>query len=111
MNTLSVAADLLCGWVFWSLSHNLGHRWWHVEMRTGKNTPRPMVSVNTIAYTTFTAPRTGITLKRSAGVVHQFPVLCGRSHRTSIRGGLWMATRMGTLPAFRACDVLLHVSR
>jgi hypothetical protein len=33
---LSVSVDLLLGWVVWSLSHNLGHRWWHVEMRHGK---------------------------------------------------------------------------
>ena len=36
---VSMIADLLAGWGFWSLAHNLGHRWWHVEMRTGKNTP------------------------------------------------------------------------
>jgi len=34
----SVSAALLCGWGVWSLAHNLGHRWWHVEMRQGKNT-------------------------------------------------------------------------
>lgn len=26
------------GWFIWSLSHNLGHRWWHVDMRKGKQT-------------------------------------------------------------------------
>jgi hypothetical protein len=36
---LSVFADFLCGWAVWSLSHNLGHRWWHIEMRLGKKTP------------------------------------------------------------------------
>jgi hypothetical protein len=28
----------LAGWWFWSLAHNLGHRWWHAEMRQGKET-------------------------------------------------------------------------
>ena len=39
MSFLSVLADGLCGWIVWSLSHNLGHRWWHVEMLHGKETP------------------------------------------------------------------------
>lgn len=39
MSLLSIAADLVCGWGVWSLAHNLGHRWWHVEMRDGKDTP------------------------------------------------------------------------
>jgi hypothetical protein len=38
VSSLSIAQDLLWGWVVWSLSHNLGHRWWHVEMRLGKKT-------------------------------------------------------------------------
>ena len=39
MNLLPFLADFLSGWIVWSLSHNLGHRWWHVEMRHGKQTP------------------------------------------------------------------------
>lgn len=39
MNPVAVVADSLCGWAVWSLLHNLGHRWWHVEMRLGKKTP------------------------------------------------------------------------
>jgi hypothetical protein len=30
--------DLLAGWGVWSLAHNLGHRWWHDDMRKGKQT-------------------------------------------------------------------------
>lgn len=30
--------NLCVGWCFWSLAHNLGHRWWHREMRHGKQT-------------------------------------------------------------------------
>ena len=30
--------DLCAGWCVWSLGHNLGHRWWHDEMRKGKTT-------------------------------------------------------------------------
>jgi hypothetical protein len=36
IQTLSI--NLLAGWCFWSLAHNLGHRWWHDEMRKGKKT-------------------------------------------------------------------------
>lgn len=39
MSALSVFADLFWGWVVWSLSHNLAHRWWHTEMRLGRRTP------------------------------------------------------------------------
>src|SRR5579863_10260211 len=39
MNNLAVAVDLVMGWCVWSLAHNLGHRWWHAEMRQGKHTP------------------------------------------------------------------------
>ena len=39
MTFVSIVADFLCGWGFWSLAHNLGHRWWHAEMRHGKQTP------------------------------------------------------------------------
>jgi len=38
MSTTSVLADFFWGWLVWSLSHNLGHRWWHVEMRQGRKT-------------------------------------------------------------------------
>ncbi len=34
----SVALDMFWGWGFWSLSHNLGHRWWHNEMKRGLQT-------------------------------------------------------------------------
>jgi hypothetical protein len=34
----ALALDFVAGWVFWSLAHNLGHRWWHDEMRKGKQT-------------------------------------------------------------------------
>lgn len=30
--------DFAAGWLVWSLAHNLGHRWWHDEMRSGKTT-------------------------------------------------------------------------
>ena len=30
--------DLFLGWCFWSLAHNLGHRWWHVDMKKGLTT-------------------------------------------------------------------------
>lgn len=30
--------DLFWGWCFWSLAHNLGHRWWHVDMKKGVTT-------------------------------------------------------------------------
>jgi hypothetical protein len=38
MSFTSLLADFLSGWATWSLSHNLGHRWWHTEMRNGKQT-------------------------------------------------------------------------
>ncbi len=38
MLSIRVAGDLFAGWCVWSLSHNLGHRWWHDEMRNGKQT-------------------------------------------------------------------------
>ena len=38
MSALSVSTDIVCGWAVWSLAHNLGHRWWHAEMRQGKKT-------------------------------------------------------------------------
>jgi hypothetical protein len=38
MDATSLAVDFLGGWFLWSLSHNLGHRWWHDEMRKGKET-------------------------------------------------------------------------
>jgi hypothetical protein len=30
--------DVVCGWITWSLSHNLGHRWWHIEMKANMQT-------------------------------------------------------------------------
>lgn len=30
--------DLAAGWAMWSLSHNLGHRWWHHDMANGVET-------------------------------------------------------------------------
>jgi hypothetical protein len=38
MSWFGAAADLAAGWCVWSLAHNLGHRWWHDEMRQGKQT-------------------------------------------------------------------------
>lgn len=38
MELLRLAIDLSAGWCTWSLSHNLGHRWWHDEMQEGKTT-------------------------------------------------------------------------
>jgi hypothetical protein len=35
---LSAAIDIFWGWCFWSLSHNLGHRWWHNDMKKGVQT-------------------------------------------------------------------------
>ena len=37
-NLISTLVDCCAGWCVWSLAHNLGHRWWHVEMREGKKT-------------------------------------------------------------------------
>jgi hypothetical protein len=34
----SIGIDVAAGWCVWSLAHNLGHRWWHAEMRAGKQT-------------------------------------------------------------------------
>jgi hypothetical protein len=34
----STLVDFAAGWFVWSLAHNLGHRWWHDEMRHGKQT-------------------------------------------------------------------------
>ena len=34
----STLVDFSAGWCVWSLSHNLGHRWWHDEMRKDKQT-------------------------------------------------------------------------
>ena len=34
----SALIDFAAGWCVWSLAHNLGHRWWHDEMRKGKQT-------------------------------------------------------------------------
>ena len=33
-----IPGHVLIGWCFWSLAHNLGHRWWHDEMKKGKET-------------------------------------------------------------------------
>jgi len=30
--------DVLAGWCTWSLAHNLGHRWWHNDMKAGRQT-------------------------------------------------------------------------
>lgn len=38
MTPLSLGVDIVAGWCVWSLAHNLGHRWWHVDMRAGKKT-------------------------------------------------------------------------
>jgi hypothetical protein len=38
MDLLLIGADMAAGWCTWSLAHNLGHRWWHDEMRRGKQT-------------------------------------------------------------------------
>ena len=38
MELLRLSLDLCAGWCVWSLGHNLGHRWWHDEMRNGKTT-------------------------------------------------------------------------
>jgi hypothetical protein len=34
----TAALDWLAGWCVWSLSHNLGHRWWHADMKKGRTT-------------------------------------------------------------------------
>ncbi len=38
MQWVSFFLDLLAGWCMWSLSHNLGHRWWHNDMKRGLQT-------------------------------------------------------------------------
>jgi hypothetical protein len=38
MDPLSLGVDLLAGWCLWSLGHNLGHRWWHDDMKKGIET-------------------------------------------------------------------------
>lgn len=38
MDIVGFGADLAAGWLVWSLGHNLGHRWWHNDMRKGKQT-------------------------------------------------------------------------
>ena len=38
MQLLTISLHVLAGWCFWSLAHNLGHRWWHVDMKKGKQT-------------------------------------------------------------------------
>jgi hypothetical protein len=38
MDPLSILIDVAAGWCAWSLGHNLGHRWWHEEMRRGMET-------------------------------------------------------------------------
>jgi len=30
--------DIAAGWCTWSLAHNLGHRWWHNDMKRGVET-------------------------------------------------------------------------
>jgi hypothetical protein len=38
MEIMALSINLFAGWCFWSLAHNVGHRWWHDEMRKGKQT-------------------------------------------------------------------------
>ena len=38
MDLIAISIDLASGWCFWSLAHNLGHRWWHEEMKRGMET-------------------------------------------------------------------------
>jgi len=38
MDALSFSLDFTAGWMAWSLGHNLGHRWWHDEMKRGMQT-------------------------------------------------------------------------
>jgi hypothetical protein len=38
MDMLAVSIDVASGWCVWSLGHNLGHRWWHQEMKRGMQT-------------------------------------------------------------------------
>lgn len=38
MEFTGILVNFCAGWGFWSLAHNLGHRWWHEEMRHGRTT-------------------------------------------------------------------------
>ena len=38
MPLLSTLLHLSAGWCTWSLAHNLGHRWWHHDMKAGRQT-------------------------------------------------------------------------
>lgn len=38
MDVWNVALDMAAGWLVWSLGHNLGHRWWHDDMKKGVQT-------------------------------------------------------------------------
>jgi hypothetical protein len=39
VSLLAFVSDVFWGWLVWTLAHNLGHRWWHIEMTLGKKTP------------------------------------------------------------------------
>ena len=34
---VSAIVHVTAGWAFWSLAHHLGHRWWHDDMKKGKD--------------------------------------------------------------------------
>jgi len=38
MHWIQTLFDVTAGWCTWSLAHNLGHRWWHNDMRRGRQT-------------------------------------------------------------------------
>jgi hypothetical protein len=38
MSWYSILPDVFAGWCTWSLAHNLGHRWWHNDMKRGLKT-------------------------------------------------------------------------
>jgi len=38
MELLTTGLHFTAGWAFWSLSHYVGHRWWHDDMKKGKQT-------------------------------------------------------------------------
>src|SRR6188508_1966073 len=38
MELLTTGLHFSAGWAFWSLSHYVGHRWWHDDMKKGKQT-------------------------------------------------------------------------
>jgi hypothetical protein len=38
MDPSTAVLDAVYGWITWSLSHNLGHRWWHIEMKANIQT-------------------------------------------------------------------------